>query len=113
MNNAAGPDEWVKAVGRERVLGVLARLPEPALVWFLQRRLRHPLMEVALAKHASVARHEIRLLADAFLALASQTTVPTPAIERLYAGFDPAAPPLRAGGVLAGAATLGWRTARA
>ena len=63
-------------------LRVFAWLPEPLLVWVLRRRLRHPLMEVALAKHAGAARDEIQHLADEFLALARTTTVPTPAIDR-------------------------------
>ncbi|MCX6031898.1 MAG: hypothetical protein NT169_21695 [Chloroflexi bacterium] len=106
---------------------VFAWVPEPLLVGILQRRLRHPLMEVALAKHAGAARDEMQHLADEFLALVRLTTVPTPAINRLYAHFDPAAPPMRegsaeipldwravqtglavTGGVLAGAALLGW-----
>ena len=91
------------------------------------RWLRHPLMEVGLARHAGAARDEIQHLADEFRALARQTAVPTPASDRLYAYFDPAAAlmlegsaeiPLdwravrvglaAAGGVLAGAALAGW-----
>lgn len=108
-------------------LRLIAWLPEPLLVRFLQRRLRHPLMEIALAKHAGAARDEIQLLADEFLTLAQRTTVPTPAIHRLYAYFDPAAPLMRpgsaeipldwrsvqaglaaAGGLLIGAVLLAW-----
>ena len=54
------------------------------LVAFLQRRLQNPLMEVALAKHAAAARDEVQQLADEFLELVAQTSVPTPAIELLY-----------------------------
>ncbi len=50
-----------------------------------QRRLRHPLVEVALARHVAAARDEVQHLADEFLELALLTTVPTPAIDRLYA----------------------------
>lgn len=108
-------------------LRLFAWLPEPLLVGILQRRLSHPLMEVALAKHAGAARDEIRQLADEFLALVRLTTVPTPAIQRLYSHLDAAAPLMRAGsaaipldwravqtglaaagGVLAGAVLLGW-----
>lgn len=110
------------------LLCLFARLPEPLLVWFLRRRLSHPLMEVALARHAGAARDEIKHLADEFLALVKLTTAPTPAIHRLYSYLDPAAPlmpegsaeiPLDwravqtglavAGGVLACAALLRWR----
>lgn len=108
-------------------MSIFAWAPEPLLVAIFQRRLRHPLVEVALAKHAGAARDEMQHLADEFRVLARQTTVPTPASDRLYAYFDPAAPPMpegsaeipldwRAvqaglaitGGVLAGAALVGW-----
>ena len=108
-------------------LRIFAWAPEPLLVAIVRRRLRHPLMEVGLAKHAGAARDEIQHLADEFRALARQTAVPTPASDRLHAYFDPAAPlmpegsaeiPLdwravrvglaAAGGVLAGAALAGW-----
>ncbi len=90
-------------------LRIFAWLPEPLLVTILQRRLRHPLMEVALAKHAGAARDEVKHLADEFLALVRLTTVPTPAIRRLYAYFDPAAPPMRAGSA---EIPLDWRAVR-
>ena len=109
-------------------LRVFAWLPEPLLVWVLQRRLRSPLMEVALAKHAGAAKDEVQQLADELLALARTTTAPTPAIDRLYTYFDPATPLLRPGSaeipldwravktglvvtssLLVGAAILGWR----
>jgi ketopantoate reductase len=78
-------------------LRVLAWAPEPLLVAIFQRRLRHPLMEVALAKHAGAARDEIQHLADEFLALARLTTVPTPAIQRLYPQLAEDAPLMPAG----------------
>jgi len=65
-------------------------LPEPLLVAFAQRLLADPRMKTALTAHAEVARDEIRHLADEFLALASQTTVPIPTIRRLLAVYpDP------------------------
>jgi 2-dehydropantoate 2-reductase len=88
---------------------IFAWIPEPLLVAILQRRLRHPLIEVTLAKHARVVRDEVQLLADEFIALARQTTVPTPAIDRLYAYFDPATPPLPAGSA---EIPLDWRAVR-
>lgn len=90
-------------------LRAFAWLPEPLLVWLLRRRLCHPLMEVALAKHAVAGRDEIQLLADEFLRLARQTTVSTPAIERLYPSFDPATPPMPAGSA---EIPLDWRSMR-
>jgi ketopantoate reductase len=90
-------------------------VPEPVLFMAFQRRLAHPLMEVALVKHAKAAPDEMKHLADEFLALARTTSVPTPAIDRLYRYFEPATPPMpegsaeipmRWGGVLAGVATV-------
>ncbi len=122
--------EVLRALGypvTPKELGFFAWVPEPLLVAIFARRLRHPLIEVALAKHAGAARDEIQLLADEFIALARRTRLPTPAIDRLYAYFDPAAPPLPAGsaeipldwravwsglalaGALAAAVALGWR----
>ena len=73
-------------------LRVFEWVPEPMLVFWLQRTLAHELIEVALAKHANAARDEMAHLADEFLALARTTSVPTPTIDRLYAYFDPDAP---------------------
>ena len=91
-------------------LKMLERLPEPLLVAFLQRVLADERMEIALARHANAARDEAQHLADEFLALARQTSVPTPAIDRLYPHLDPDTPlipdgnaeiPLRWGGLVA------------
>jgi 2-dehydropantoate 2-reductase len=89
-----------------RGLRLIAWLPEPLLVAILQRRLRDPLMEVALAKHARAARDEIRTLADEFLVLAHQTGVLTPAIDRLYPYLSGEAPQAPAGSA---ALPLDWR----
>jgi ketopantoate reductase len=67
-------------------------LPEPLLVFLLQRLLANELMEVAMVKHANAARDEIKHLADEFLALARATSVPTPTIDRLYPHLDPDTP---------------------
>ncbi len=106
-------------------------LPEPLLVGLLRRRLRNPLMEVAMAKHAGVAWDEVQHLAGEFRALIRESGVLTPAIDRLYphlVGGLPAIPegsaelPLNrrpvwiaAGaiaGALAGAVLLGSRRRR-
>jgi 2-dehydropantoate 2-reductase len=68
---------------------ILEWLPEPILVFLLQRLFANELMEVALVKHASAAPDEMKHLADEFLALARTTPVSTPAIDRLYPHFDP------------------------
>lgn len=74
-----------------------AWIPEPALVWGLQRQLVNPLMRVAMVEHAEAAHDEVLHLADEFLVLARQTDVPTPAIDRLYTYFDPTIPRLPEG----------------
>jgi ketopantoate reductase len=80
-----------------RELRVFAWAPEPLLVAIFGRWLRHPLIEVALAKHAGAARDEIQHLADEFLALVRLTDVPTPAIQRLYPQLTENAPLMPAG----------------
>ena len=90
-------------------------LPEPILVFMLQRLLANEMMEVAMVRHANAARDEVKHLADEFLALARTTPVPTPTIDRLYPHLDPDTPlvpegsaeiPLKWGGVLVGAGVL-------
>jgi 2-dehydropantoate 2-reductase len=90
-------------------------LPEPILVFMLQRLLSNEMMEVAMVRHANAARDEVKHLADEFLALARTTAVPTPTIDRLYPHLDPDTPlvpegsaeiPLKWGGVLVGAGVL-------
>jgi len=48
--------------------------------------------KVALVGHANAARDEMKHLADEFISLARQTSVPTPAIDRLYSYFDTKTP---------------------
>jgi ketopantoate reductase len=67
-------------------------IPEPIMVWGLQRLLVDPRVRVALFEHADAAQDEIKHLADEFMALKRQTSVPTPAMDRLYTYFDPAMP---------------------
>jgi 2-dehydropantoate 2-reductase len=75
-------------------LRMYAWLPEPILVAMLQRLMAHPRMRTALAMHASSAHDEVVHLANEFRALADQTSVATPATNRLSAYFDPATPPM-------------------
>lgn len=96
---------------------LLQWLPEPLLVFMVQRLMADVKMETAMAKHANAARDEMKHLADEFLALARTTAVPTPTIDRLYPHLDPEAPlmpegsaeiPLDWRGVWVGLGTLAW-----
>ncbi len=104
-------------------LRMYAWLPEPVLVWLVQRLLATQLAELALARHANAARDEMKQLADEFRALARQTSVPTPAMDRLCQYIDPTVPAALEGraelpmdwrgvwiglGVLAAGSAIGW-----
>jgi ketopantoate reductase len=98
-------------------LKLLQWLPEPLLVWMVQRLMADEKMETAMAKHANAARDEMKHLADEFLALARTTAVPIPTIDRLYPHFSPDAPlmaegsaeiPLDWRGVWVGLGALAW-----
>ncbi|MBN1437960.1 MAG: ketopantoate reductase family protein [Anaerolineales bacterium] len=69
-------------------------LPEPLLVWYLQRMLPHPRMRTAMLEHADAAQDEIRHLAGEFDELIQKAGVPTPVIDGLRKYFDPDTPPL-------------------
>jgi len=62
------------------------------LKWQVQGYPNEALIEAALLRHARSARDEVTHLTDEFLALARTTSVPTPAIERLYPYLDPETP---------------------
>jgi 2-dehydropantoate 2-reductase len=64
---------------------VLELLPEWILVAFLSRIYQTSWAEVVMARHANVARDEMKQLADEFRQLCKQAAVPTPAIDRLNA----------------------------
>ncbi len=76
--------------GRYRVL---AALPEPLMVWILQKRLGQPQVELLAARHANAARDEMTTLAAEFRALARRSGVKTRAIDQLYAYTDASVPP--------------------
>jgi ketopantoate reductase len=76
---------------------IFERFPEPILVWGFQKRLLDPRIRVAMLEHSNAAQDEIKHLADEFIALKRQTSVPTPAIDHLYVYFDPAAHPMPEG----------------
>jgi 2-dehydropantoate 2-reductase len=64
-------------------------LPEPILVFIMRRMLVGEMTELKVG-HASAARGEMKQIADEFRALARKTSVPTPAMERLYPYIDQA-----------------------
>jgi 2-dehydropantoate 2-reductase len=72
-------------------------IPEPILVALMRRLLNTKTAEIEIAGHANAARDEFKQLADDFRALARTTSVPTPAMDRLYTYIDPAVPPLPEG----------------
>jgi 2-dehydropantoate 2-reductase len=76
---------------------IFERLPEPILVWGFQKRLVDPRIRIAMLEHSNAAQDEIKYLADEFIALKRQTSIPTPAIDHLYIYFDPAAHPMPEG----------------
>jgi ketopantoate reductase len=93
----------------------LTWVPEPILVLLVNRLLQNELMEVALVRHAEMIRDEVRQLTDEFIALARETSLPTPAIDQLYAHIDPHTPtvpegqariPMRWGSLLLGLGAL-------
>jgi hypothetical protein len=47
-----------------------------------------------MLEHGAAAQDEIKFLADEFITLKRQTSVPTPAMDHLYAYFDSATPPM-------------------
>lgn len=76
---------------------IFERLPEPILVWGFRKRLLDPRIRVAMFEHAEAAQDEIRHLADEFIALKHQASIPTPAIDHLYIYFDPKVVPMPEG----------------
>jgi 2-dehydropantoate 2-reductase len=72
-------------------------IPEPILVWYLQKMLPDPKMRTAMLEHADAAQDEIRHLAGEFDALIDRARIPTPVIDGLKKYFDPAVPPLPEG----------------
>lgn len=74
------------------ILIIFGWIPEPILVWQFQKRLVDPRIRIAMLEHAEAAQDEIKYLADEFMALKHQTSIPTPAIDHLYAYFDPNTP---------------------
>lgn len=65
-------------------LKLLNLIPESILVSVLSRVYNTEWSDVVITRHANAARDEMKQLADDFLTLARKTSVPTPAIDRLY-----------------------------
>ncbi len=78
-------------------LKVFDWIPEPVLVALMRRVFNTEMAEIGMTGHANAARDEMKHLADEFKALARATSVPTPALDRLYAYIDPAVPPVSEG----------------
>jgi hypothetical protein len=87
-------------------LGLFRWVPEPVLVPRAQQLLNSRTAELALAAHANAARDEMKHLADEFMVLARATSVPTPALDRLYAYADPETPAVSG---LSAEIPLDWR----
>lgn len=68
-------------------------LPEPLLLFVMKRMIQSETTDVKIG-HAFGARHEMKTIADEFRTLAADTSIPTPAIDHLYAYVDPSAQPL-------------------
>jgi 2-dehydropantoate 2-reductase len=76
---------------------LLERLPEPLLIGLMQLGFDTQPAELVMARHANAARDEMLALANEFKTLASETPVPTPAIDLLSPYVDPQKEPLPVG----------------
>jgi 2-dehydropantoate 2-reductase len=68
-------------------------IPEPILVELMRRIFKSEKM-ADLIGHAHAARDEMKQIADEFRVLARSTSVPTPAMDRLYTNIDPDVQPV-------------------
>jgi len=66
-------------------LKIVEWLPEPIVVSLMRLMVNSKEAEITMAGHANVAREEMKQLADEFRTLARAASVPTPAMDRLYA----------------------------
>jgi len=71
-------------------------LPEPLLLALMKRMIGSDAAGIKLG-HALGARAEMMTIADEFRSLAEDTSVPTPAMDRLYRHLDPAVEPIAEG----------------
>lgn len=72
-------------------------IPEPLVVAMMRRMLTTKTAETVLVGHANAARDEMMHIADELRELVRETSVATPAMDRLYTYFDPAVPSIADG----------------
>lgn len=65
-------------------LKIVEWLPEPLLIFLMRLMVDAKEAEITMAGHVKVARDEMKQLADELRTLARATSVPTPAMDRLY-----------------------------
>jgi hypothetical protein len=65
-------------------LKIVEWLPEPVVIFLMKLMVDTKEAEITMAGHVKVARDEMKQLADEFRTLARATSVPTPAMDRLY-----------------------------
>jgi hypothetical protein len=73
----------------------------------MRRLLNTKTAEIEMARHANAARDEFKHLTDEFRVLARSTSIPTPAMDRLYTYIDPAVPTISEGSAQI---PLSWRS---
>ena len=82
---------------RPAYLRILTIIPEPLLVYLMEKLLDNPKMEVAMVKHAKAAESEVLHLMDEFMVLVRQSALFTPTIQFLTAQYKKRALPLPEG----------------
>ena len=75
---------------------ILKWIPEPVLVALMRRIFKSEQM-ADLIGHAHAARDEMKQIAKEFKALSQNTSVPTPAMDRLFTYTDPDIQPVADG----------------
>ncbi len=68
---------------------LLLWLPEPLLVWYLQRSVTSELFELGAVRHAVAARDEMEHIAGEFRFLARVVGASTPSMDYLYSFLNP------------------------
>ncbi len=77
-----------------RGLCVIRHIPEPLLVWGIQKLLQMPGMEAGTVGHAVAGRDEMQHLTDEFRHLVHNAGIETPMIDHLYQYYTSEAPEL-------------------
>ncbi len=65
-------------------LKIVEWMPERMVIFLMRLMVNSKEAEITMAGHANAARDEMKRLADEFRTLARSTSVPTPAMDRLY-----------------------------